>query len=152
MFKAVEPNVVNHNKARIAGEINTPAINSRIVLPLEILAINSPIKGAHDICHAQKKIVLAPNHSLSLYGVNVRLILRKLVTYPPMVVTKFSRMKIVGPIIRTNNKSIPATTILILLNILIPLSRPVALEIMKQTVTIAMITICVQILFGIVVK
>src|SRR5690625_6037681 len=61
-------------------------------------------------------------------------------------------MKIVGTIIRTNNKSITATTILTLLNILIPLSRPVALDIMKQTVTIAMITICVQMLFGIEVK
>src|SRR5699024_4767049 len=77
--RPVEPNVVNQIKASTAGAMSTPAINSRMVLPLEILAINKPINGAQEICHAQKKIVLAPSHSLSLYVVSVKLILRKLV-------------------------------------------------------------------------
>src|SRR5690625_2665435 len=66
MLSAVAPNVVNHNKASKEGAISTPVINSRIVLPLEILAMKSPINGAQEICHAQKNIVFAPNHSLFL--------------------------------------------------------------------------------------
>ena len=76
--------------ARTVGTNNTPAINSRIDLPFEILAINKPTNGDQDICQAQKNIVFAPNHSLSIKGVIVKDISTILATYPPKVVTILS--------------------------------------------------------------
>src|SRR5690625_3378278 len=73
-LRAVPPKVVNQMIARRAGTSKTPAINSLTVLPREIRAINNPIKGAQEICQAQKKIVFVPSHSLSEKGVNVKLI------------------------------------------------------------------------------
>src|SRR5699024_413205 len=61
-------------------------------------------------------------------------------------------MKMVGPIAKTKTNKIAATTMLILLKILIPLSSPDALEIMKQMVTMIIMTICVLMLLGIGVK
>src|SRR5699024_7375024 len=61
-------------------------------------------------------------------------------------------MKMVGPIDKTKTNKIDATTMLIILKILIPLSSPDALEIMKQIVTMIIMTICVQMLLGIGVK
>src|SRR5699024_1956446 len=71
---AVPPNVTNQRIAIIEGMSNTPAINSRIVRPREIRAINNPINGAQDICQAQKKMVFLPNHSFPENGFNVKLI------------------------------------------------------------------------------
>src|SRR5699024_718615 len=61
-------------------------------------------------------------------------------------------MKMVGPIAKTKTNKIAATTMLILLKILIPLSSPDAQEIMKQIVTMIIMTICIQMLLGIGVK
>src|SRR5699024_9593680 len=58
-------------------------------------------------------------------------------------------MKMVGPIAKTKTNKIAATTMLILLIILIPLSSPDALEIMKQIVIMIIMTICVQMLLQI---
>src|SRR5690625_3988585 len=80
--KAVPPKVVNQTTASRAGTSKTPAINSLIVRPREIRAINNPIKGAQEICQAQKKIVFVPSHSLSEKGVNVKLIGMTFVMYP----------------------------------------------------------------------
>src|SRR5690625_6272121 len=80
--KAVPPKVVNQTTASRAGTSKTPAINSLIVRPREIRAINNPIKGAQEICQAQKKIVFVPSHSLSEKGVNVKLIVMTFVMYP----------------------------------------------------------------------
>src|SRR5690606_19863434 len=44
----VPPKAENHRKVTIAGRKSTPSINSRMVLPLEILAIKVPTKGDHD--------------------------------------------------------------------------------------------------------
>src|SRR5690606_24189670 len=44
----VPPNAENHKNVTIAGRKRTPKINSRMVLPLEILAIKVPTKGDHD--------------------------------------------------------------------------------------------------------
>src|SRR5699024_11910505 len=74
MSNAVPPKVLNHKIAIIVGTSNTPDINCLIVRPLEILAINNPIKGAQAICQAQKKIVFLPSQSLSENGVSVKLI------------------------------------------------------------------------------
>src|SRR5690625_8029983 len=104
-----------------------------MVRPFEILAMNSPIKGAQEICHAQKKMVFVPSQSLSEKGVNVKLIGTRLEMYPPSVVTKFSAIKRVGPNIIIKSSKRPATPILILLNILIPLSSPVEAEIIKRS-------------------
>src|SRR5699024_5579041 len=71
---AVPPKAVNQMIAIRDGTSKTPVINCRIVRPLEILAINSHIKGAQAICQAQKKIVFLPSQSLSDKGVNVKLI------------------------------------------------------------------------------
>ena len=49
----VAPNTANHKKDPRAGTIETPMINSRMVRPLEIRAINTPTNGAHAIHHAQ---------------------------------------------------------------------------------------------------
>src|SRR5699024_6376112 len=61
-------------------------------------------------------------------------------------------MKMVGPIAKTKTNKIAATTMLILLKILISLSRTDALDIMKQMVTMIIMIICVQMLLGIGVK
>src|SRR5699024_638201 len=72
IFNAVPPKIENHTIARTAGTTNTPIINSRIVLPFEIRAINNPTNGDQDICQAQKKIVFAPSHSFDSKGLIVR--------------------------------------------------------------------------------
>src|SRR5699024_6469392 len=118
------------------------------VRPFDIRAINNPIKGAHEICQAQKKMVFVPSHSLSEKGVSVSAIGITLVIYPPRVVTKLSAINKVGPTTITNKSSNPATIKLRLLNILIPLSRPRAAESINKNVTIIMITNCVQAEFG----
>src|SRR5699024_7788221 len=114
----------------------TPAINSRIVRPREIRAINNPINGAQDICHAQKKMVFLPNHSFPENGFNVKLIGIKLEIYPPTVVTKLSAINSVGPTMSRNMSRSPATHTLILLKIRIPLSSPLDAETIKSTDTI----------------
>src|SRR5690606_20175602 len=149
MFNAVPPNVENHNIANNDGTINTPATNSRIVRPLEILAINNPINGAHEMCQAQKKIVFVPSQSLSEKGVNVNAIGMTLAIYPPKVVTKLSKMKSVGPKRMTNISNMPAIDKFVLLNILMPRSSPLPDEMRKRTVTTAITTSCVTVEFGI---
>ena len=47
------PNTAPQIQEAIAGTRTTPSKNSRIVLPLEMRAINTPTKGAHAINHAQ---------------------------------------------------------------------------------------------------
>ena len=44
-------------KLNKVGRISTAAINSLMVLPFDILAINSPTYGDQEIHHAQYKIV-----------------------------------------------------------------------------------------------
>src|SRR5699024_4177082 len=147
--KAVPPNVTNQRTASTEGTKSTPVINSRIVLPREIRAINNPMKGAHEICHAQKNMVFFPSHSLSEKGFNVKLIGTTFDMYPPSVVTKFSAINNVGPTTKRNNSRSPATPTFMLLNSLIPPSNPLATEIIKQAVTIIIIIICTQALLGI---
>src|SRR5690606_15019455 len=50
---ALFPKIVIQKKLNTLGMINTAPTNSRIVLPLEILAINNPTYGDHEIHHAQ---------------------------------------------------------------------------------------------------
>src|SRR5699024_234559 len=90
IFKAVPPNTLNHRTAIIPGTSKTPVINWRTVRPLEIRAINKPIKGAQAMCQAQKKIVFLPSQSLSVKGVKVKDMGTILEIYPPNVVTKLS--------------------------------------------------------------
>ena len=47
------PIMANQRMDPRAGASTTPAMNSRIVLPLEIRAMNDPTNGAHAIHHAQ---------------------------------------------------------------------------------------------------
>src|SRR5699024_3063118 len=138
-FKAVPPNTLNHRTAIIPGTSKTPVINWRTVRPLEIRAINKPIKGAQAMCQAQKKIVFLPSQSLSVKGVKVKDMGTILEIYPPNVVTKLSAINKVGPKIIINNTKIAATAIFVLLKSRIPLSSPEAAEIMNKTVTIAII-------------
>ena len=49
----IVPNIANQTKEPRAGTKVTPIINSLIVLPLDILAINTPTNGAQAIHHAQ---------------------------------------------------------------------------------------------------
>ena len=50
---AVPPKTANHTKVTTLGATSTPRTNSRMVRPLEILAINVPTKGVQEIHHAQ---------------------------------------------------------------------------------------------------
>src|SRR5699024_10584247 len=127
-------------------------MNCLTVLPREIRAINKPINGAHAICHAQKKIVFFPNQSFSENGVKVRDIGTTFEIYPPNVVTKLSAINNVRPKIMINNIKIPAMARFVVLKILISLSSPDAAEIIKQTVTIAIIINWTEVVFGIGVK
>ena len=54
---ALLPNTDIHIKLKIEGRISTAAINSRMVLPFDILAMNRPTKGDHEIHQAQYRIV-----------------------------------------------------------------------------------------------
>src|SRR5690554_4671133 len=54
----VPPNAENQRKVTSAGRIKTQRINSLIVLPFEIRAINVPTKGDHEIHHPQYIMVL----------------------------------------------------------------------------------------------
>lgn len=45
------PNAENHTKLRSVGISSTTVKNSRMVRPLEILAINTPTNGDHDTHH-----------------------------------------------------------------------------------------------------
>src|SRR5699024_9421859 len=54
---ALFPNTDIQIKLNSVGSNNTAAIYSRIVRPLEILAINNPTYGDHEIHHAQYRIV-----------------------------------------------------------------------------------------------
>ncbi|MPM61519.1 hypothetical protein SDC9_108379 [bioreactor metagenome] len=47
------PNTTNHIIHTMAGTMVTPIINSLIVLPLDILAMNIPTNGIHAIHKAQ---------------------------------------------------------------------------------------------------
>ena len=51
-LSAMVPNTDNHNIVNKVGAITAPMINSLIVLPLEICAINIPTNGHHAINHA----------------------------------------------------------------------------------------------------
>jgi hypothetical protein len=50
---AVPPNTDSHINDKSEGIISTANTNSRIDLPLDILAMNIPTKGDHDIHHAR---------------------------------------------------------------------------------------------------
>ena len=52
-FNPNGPKTENHTIDANAGATETPSINSRTVLPLEILAIKVPTNGAHASHHAQ---------------------------------------------------------------------------------------------------
>ena len=52
-IKAEPPKVLIQKKVTNVGTNKTPRINSRMVLPLDIRAINIPTKGDHAIHHAQ---------------------------------------------------------------------------------------------------
>src|SRR5690606_32413638 len=54
---ALFPKTTFQINLNIVGMIKTAATNSRIVRPLETLAINSPTYGDHEIHHAQYSIV-----------------------------------------------------------------------------------------------
>lgn len=49
----IAPKIENHRKEAKEGAKMTPMINSRIVLPFDIRAINTPTKGAQAIHQAQ---------------------------------------------------------------------------------------------------
>ena len=53
MKRAEFPNMLSQKNVKPAGMKSTPRMNSRIVLPLEILAINIPTNGDQDIHHPQ---------------------------------------------------------------------------------------------------
>ena len=50
---AVAPKTMSQKNPIITGKSNVPAMYSLIVLPLEILAMNIPTKGPHDIHQPQ---------------------------------------------------------------------------------------------------
>jgi hypothetical protein len=52
-FNPIVPKTANHMIDTSAGAAITPPINSLIVLPFDIRAINVPTNGAHAIHHAQ---------------------------------------------------------------------------------------------------
>src|SRR5699024_7414005 len=119
IFNAVPPKTENQTTARTDGTTNTPMMNSLIVLPFEILAINRPTKGDQDICHAQKKIVFTPSHSFDSNGFIVNDIEIIFETYPPIEVTIPSNNESVGPANNTNTKRTPANARLKLVKIFI---------------------------------
>lgn len=49
----IVPNVANHRQEKIAGIKMTQVRNSRMLLPREMRAMNTPTKGDHAIHHAQ---------------------------------------------------------------------------------------------------
>ena len=51
--RAEFPKMLSQRKVNPVGTNNTPRINSRIVRPLEILAMNMPTNGDHEIHQAQ---------------------------------------------------------------------------------------------------
>lgn len=51
--KAEFPKILSHRKVKPVGTNNTPKINSRMVRPLEILAMKIPTNGDHEIHQAQ---------------------------------------------------------------------------------------------------
>ena len=51
--RAELPNTLNQRKVKPAGIKSTPRMNSRMVLPREILAMNMPTNGDQDIHQAQ---------------------------------------------------------------------------------------------------
>ena len=50
---AVLPNTVIHRKVNSTGTSSTPVMNSRMVRPREMRAINMPTKGDHEIHQPQ---------------------------------------------------------------------------------------------------
>src|SRR5699024_1315710 len=58
----------------------------------------------------------------------------------------------VGPTAKMNRNKRPATTILILLKIFIPLSTPLAADIIKQIETMMITMICTHVALGMLVK
>ena len=60
---ALLPKTVIHKKLNKEGTSNTAIINSRMVRPFDILAINKPTNGAQEIHQAQYIMVQPENHS-----------------------------------------------------------------------------------------
>ena len=53
ILNAIVPNTESHTIVKTVGTITTPIINSRIVLPFDIRAMNIPTKGVQAINHAK---------------------------------------------------------------------------------------------------
>ena len=65
---ALLPNTVIHSRLKAVGTSSTPMMNSRMVRPREMRAMNMPTKGDHEIHQAQYKIVQPPNQPGSRVG------------------------------------------------------------------------------------
>ncbi|MNP22588.1 hypothetical protein D3C76_1152670 [compost metagenome] len=64
MWIAESPNTVIHSKVKPAGTKRTPQTNSRMVLPREMRAMNSPTKGDQDNHQPQYSKVQPPIQSV----------------------------------------------------------------------------------------
>jgi len=59
----VSPKIENHRKVKIVGTSSTPNTNWRMVRPREILAMNSPTKGAQAMVQPKMNSVQLPIQS-----------------------------------------------------------------------------------------
>src|SRR5690625_3812044 len=91
----VPPTTENQKLLTKGAVIDTAMINSRMVLPREILLIKMMSIGAYPINHPQKKIVQEPNQALSPRN---NVIPKKFCRCDPIPPTKASMINMVGPI------------------------------------------------------
>src|SRR5699024_10317911 len=147
----VPPKIENHNALNIVGTANTPIMNSRMVRPSETRAINVPTKGDQAIDQAQEKMVQPSIHSSpsSLNGVRRQLICGSVWIYLPIVLVNKSNKNVVGPMNKKKNINKTATAIFALLKYFIPRPIPEIADPINKIVTITIMIICVEILFGI---
>ena len=135
--------MVNHTKNTALGTSRTPATNSRIVRPLEILARKMPTKALHDSHQAIMKYVQESIHSLSaaLEGV-MKLSSRKFPAKEPTERTNRFATKPLGPVMKTKSPRMVAIVSVICEMYLMPRLTPLNAEVVNSSVSTPMTTIC----------
>src|SRR5690625_2378532 len=135
---AEPPNTEKKISVTSVGANKTPAMNCLMVRPLETRAINIPTNGAHEIHHAQYKIVQSLIHCrfTSFTGFISYLISRQFLSYFPIVVVNKFKIYMEGPTINNVQTRAVANHILIVLKCLIPFPKPDHADMIKSTVAI----------------
>ena len=121
-------------------------MNSRIVLPFEIRAMNMPTNGAQDNHQAQNSMVQLKNHGrVSGVQIDVQKLCPKICDrqYPKFSTIVFNRSN-VGPAQSTKSIKTNATDILISLSSLTPLSIPVTADRTAMDIMMIMMTVCAE--------